>query len=608
MTVTILQSGVIENRQLGAGPSWNLVPDAISDISATGGVVCPRPPWPSRPAARRQAKQQDDRSSDATTGPNLIRSPDARSRRPAIIISAAADSEFSLCAPFRPHLCARRPRCVFWPCSSPFSAAPAAPCEAAKRVALVVGNDAYQYVPELRKAVTDANAIASALRSIGFTRVGRGEPGPAGDEPGAARVRPLGRERRRGVLLLRRARLRDLRPQFPAADRCTGRHRRRGGAGQGCRPLRSTGSSTGCRRAGAQTAIMVLDACRNNPFARPGTRALPGGGGLTPLMPPEGTFVLFSAGAKQTALDALDDNDPDPNSVFTRHFVRQLATPGHDPGAAREAHAGRGQAGRGAGASTQQTPAYYDEIIGDFVLNDEAGRAARRGADRGLNVPSPASIAPRPEPPPPPPAPSQPVNAPLASFMRNNSGWSVSLSFVEPVTAISWRLGETGTFQGNRLPRYARSAHPAAPAPTRQLRARQGRTEATVSNPGGRSQRPHDRTVSDHLRPDGRADRDDRRMLEMTVGQLAVVSRIQRAAAVLHASGVVSLRHPRGADRHRQRGAEPGRCAAACDPAHPYEIPDKLLPWLKVPPGTKMASIELTYRDGSVSETKTFRR
>jgi hypothetical protein len=45
-----------------------------------------------------------------------------------------------------------------------------------------------------------------------------------------------------------------------------------------------------------------------------------------------------------------------------------------------------------------------------------------------------------------------------------------------------------------------------------------------------------------------------------------------------------------------------------CVPALPYEIPDKLLPWLKVPPGTKMTSIELTYRDGSVSETKTFRR
>jgi len=44
-----------------------------------------------------------------------------------------------------------------------------APCLAAKRVALVIGNDAYRQVAALRKAVTDANAVASALRSIGFT-------------------------------------------------------------------------------------------------------------------------------------------------------------------------------------------------------------------------------------------------------------------------------------------------------------------------------------------------------------------------------------------------------------------------------------------------------
>jgi hypothetical protein len=45
-----------------------------------------------------------------------------------------------------------------------------------------------------------------------------------------------------------------------------------------------------------------------------------------------------------------------------------------------------------------------------------------------------------------------------------------------------------------------------------------------------------------------------------------------------------------------------------CDPMHPYEIPANAKPYLKLPPGTKMVSVELTYRDGSVSETKTFRR
>jgi hypothetical protein len=45
-----------------------------------------------------------------------------------------------------------------------------------------------------------------------------------------------------------------------------------------------------------------------------------------------------------------------------------------------------------------------------------------------------------------------------------------------------------------------------------------------------------------------------------------------------------------------------------CDPRHPYEIPAKAQPYLRLPPTTQMVSVELTYRDGSVSETKTFRR
>ncbi len=44
-------------------------------------------------------------------------------------------------------------------------------------------------------------------------------------------------------------------------------------------------------------------------------------------------------------------------------------------------------------------------------------------------------------------SPGQPINGPLASFSRSNSDWTVSLSFIEPVTAIAWRLGGTGPFK-----------------------------------------------------------------------------------------------------------------------------------------------------------------
>ncbi|NNE22937.1 MAG: caspase family protein, partial [Rhizobiales bacterium] len=42
------------------------------------------------------------------------------------------------------------------------------PAEAAKRVALVIGNDAYDSVPVLQKARNDADAMAAALIKLGF--------------------------------------------------------------------------------------------------------------------------------------------------------------------------------------------------------------------------------------------------------------------------------------------------------------------------------------------------------------------------------------------------------------------------------------------------------
>ena len=119
---------------------------------------------------------------------------------------------------------------------------------------------------------------------------------------------------------------------------------------------------------GAGTLIMVLDACRDNPFARPGQRSLGGATrGLARLDPAEGVFVLMSAGAKQAALDTLGDNDPDPNSIFTRTFLKTLATPGLTlvqiaKQTQSEVKALAGTIGH------EQTPAYYDQIVGEFFL------------------------------------------------------------------------------------------------------------------------------------------------------------------------------------------------------------------------------------------------
>jgi hypothetical protein len=45
-----------------------------------------------------------------------------------------------------------------------------------------------------------------------------------------------------------------------------------------------------------------------------------------------------------------------------------------------------------------------------------------------------------------------------------------------------------------------------------------------------------------------------------------------------------------------------------CDLRDPNEIPANAVPYLKLAPTTQFVSVELTYRDGSVSEIKSFRR
>src|SRR5437899_10545495 len=45
----------------------------------------------------------------------------------------------------------------------------AAPAHAAKRVALVIGNNDYRNVPKLQKAVNDARTMGDSLKQLGFS-------------------------------------------------------------------------------------------------------------------------------------------------------------------------------------------------------------------------------------------------------------------------------------------------------------------------------------------------------------------------------------------------------------------------------------------------------
>ncbi len=164
-------------------------------------------------------------------------------------------------------------------------------------------------------------------------------------------------------------------------------------------------------------------------------------------------------------------------------------------------------------------------------------------------------------------APEQ-LNAPLANFMRHNGGWSVTLSFADPVTAISWRFGESGNFrETGHLNTLDPRTRKRMPNPSIQLDADTPEGTIYVRYADARGEWAEPFPVK--FDPAGALERSQREILEMTVGQLAVVPGVQRADGLLHASHVVSLRDPRSEDRHRLDGARSQARDAALRSARP---------------------------------------
>ena len=241
----------------------------------------------------------------------------------------------------------------------------------AKRVALVIGNDAYEAVPPLQKAVNDARAVSQSLARLDFA-VDLGEN------------------------LTRRqinAKFADFVERIEPGDTAFFFFAGHGVALDGQNILLPVDipdtSNAGLVRdeahvvddllarvqsKGAAVSFFVLDACRNNPFASKGGRSVGATRGLQVVAPPTGTFVLMSAGAGQEALDRLGENDGNPNSVFTRTLLPLLQKPGMShialaKAVQREVEATAKTIGR------KQQPAFYDQITGEVVLLPEGSEA-----------------------------------------------------------------------------------------------------------------------------------------------------------------------------------------------------------------------------------------
>jgi uncharacterized caspase-like protein len=196
-----------------------------------------------------------------------------------------------------------------------------------RQVALVIGNSDYR-VGALKNPVNDAQAIATSLRGLGFEVTLR-ENTSLSDMIEAFRQFSLTARSARvrvvfyaghGVQVKGRNYLLPVDTEIRAEDEM---------------PAKSADLNELLERLGGQQGIniVILDACRNNPFSGavimgPDGRRLKFRGatpaGLAPVDAPLGSMVAFSTAPGGVALD----NPNEKNSLYTKHLLGAMQTPG----------------------------------------------------------------------------------------------------------------------------------------------------------------------------------------------------------------------------------------------------------------------------------------
>jgi len=250
---------------------------------------------------------------------------------------------------------------------------------AAGKIALVIGNDAYQQVTPLERAAADARAYRDMLSGdrgfdvIYAENADRNEMiSKVGEFLG--RIRPddvamvvysghgVQLDPNRGDTLYL------LPTDIPSVDPGSG------GASffMDARAINFARLSTEVEARGAALRIFVLDACRNNPFPpAPGGRSIGLTRGLGSFNSSRGEFVFFAAAPGEVALDFLPDDEGSANSVFTRVFLKHFRQGEYLEDVANDVQAEVLELSRRAAIS--QEPYYTDGVAGKTCIDTECG-------------------------------------------------------------------------------------------------------------------------------------------------------------------------------------------------------------------------------------------
>lgn len=199
-------------------------------------------------------------------------------------------------------------------------AAPMAP-QGEKRHALVVGNANYQTVPALDNSVNDSRDICLALKKVGFQATCVTDVATRGQFKDLVNKFVQGVKKGdvilfyyagHGVEMDGENYLVPTRAEF----------RSRGSFEDDA--IRVNYILEELEATGSRLSVVILDACRDNPFGGRSRSAI-GRGLAIPDRAPAGSIIIFPTSPGRVALDSGSDSR---NGLFTKHLLRHLTSPG----------------------------------------------------------------------------------------------------------------------------------------------------------------------------------------------------------------------------------------------------------------------------------------
>ncbi|MEM7463416.1 MAG: caspase family protein [Pseudomonadota bacterium] len=467
-----------------------------------------------------------------------------------------------------------------------------------RRIALVIGNDEYEEISSLEKAVNDAVAISQSLSDMGFEvttarNIGRRAMSRAVNEfektiqPGDLTLfyyaghgfSVSGQDFLLPVDI----------PQAGPGDESLVRDE----------AFLTNDLADRFLSAGAKTAILILDACRDNPFAVPGKRSIGGAGGLANQPLGEGIFVLYSAGQYQSALDGMGPGDNNPNSVFTRSLLVELRKPNASiVDIAKSTQVSVRDLASQIGHV--QLPSYYDQILGSVTLNPQAANVGVRGSTNEFQEGSTVAMLPRVD-----PAPKTGKGNPVASFTRSNAGWQATISLPEAAIQFGYRIGEDGEFvdagtmpnidqrTGKPMPVTWFALPPDQPAGTIYVTWRDKRGEEAGVFPI-------------NFDPDEALRAGQKQILEQL--WTAWVAFPDSNKGNVYFTHLISYRCGISRVEYAYNNSDNFKqwTLPECDPSDPHRIPTDANIWEGIPDGAENMQVVVTYFDGSQSAKRNF--